>query len=321
MVYDGCTDSYDNPYSLVLTGTLDQQNCTTVYNNMMTQYSGSYFFRLYNHADMVGKLCEPVEIKVEEQPLPPTIDIPPFTLKENQSIKVSCSVYTPCPTSPPVVEWRHCTDNQQRVEQLPDGTFTTKLDDTLTLMEKHNGYILQCSCVYRLGRSYKLTNSSVTLNVLFAPKDTVVSVSPSGPVPFGTNVMMSCSSRANPPSNFTWWVEEGVTHTPVAEGECQTAGFMGMVFGGSVASLVVVIALGLVLAWRFRWSRLFALRPAQREARDVTMVAFNQDGVHFNGVNLNTAKNGVHAERHSDQQQESVHVHVHAVPNTAASVI
>nr|XP_057908173.1 sialic acid-binding Ig-like lectin 13 isoform X2 [Doryrhamphus excisus]XP_057908174.1 sialic acid-binding Ig-like lectin 13 isoform X2 [Doryrhamphus excisus] len=355
IVYDNCLSFSD--YSLILTGRLDQQNCTMMYNNTVTQHSGAYFLQLYNHVTVVGKQCEPVYIQVEEQPWQPTIHIPVVELKVNKPITISCSAFTPCPASPPVVKWRHTSNNQQHLEQLPDGTFMTKLQDTLVLTEKYNGYILECSSVYYVHGRQEQTNSSVTLNVLFAPKDTKVLVSPSGPVLFGTYVVMNCSSRANPASNFTWWVkEEGGTYTPMADGECTTwnvtkqeeiycvaansvgqqasrkirleitgqpGDYTRLIVGGIVV-FIVFVALVLVYTWWSRRSRSWSLRPAKKEApKDITMVAFNQDGVYNNGINVHITRDAVQAEGNSDNHhhQQSVHAQVYSVPNIPARII
>ncbi|XP_028976856.2 carcinoembryonic antigen-related cell adhesion molecule 5 isoform X1 [Esox lucius] len=63
--------------------------------------------------------------------------------------------------------------------------------------------------------------SGVTqINVLYAPKTTSVSVSPSGSVMEGTLVTLSCSSNANPPvNNFTWYTVKGEQKTRLGVGK------------------------------------------------------------------------------------------------------
>ncbi|KAL7827695.1 hypothetical protein AOLI_G00308470 [Acnodon oligacanthus] len=53
----------------------------------------------------------------------------------------------------------------------------------------------------------KTTERSLVLCVLYAPRN--VSVSPSGPVMWGTPVSLSCSSDGNPAVNYTWYRENG----------------------------------------------------------------------------------------------------------------
>ncbi|XP_052440430.1 myelin-associated glycoprotein isoform X9 [Carassius gibelio] len=52
-------------------------------------------------------------------------------------------------------------------------------------------------------------NSSVLLDVQYAPKNTALSAFPSSPVMRGNPVTLNCSSDANPAVNYTWYRETG----------------------------------------------------------------------------------------------------------------
>ncbi|XP_059195067.1 B-cell receptor CD22-like [Centropristis striata] len=57
-------------------------------------------------------------------------------------------------------------------------------------------------------------SNKITINVQYSPKNTTVSVSPSGPVPEGRNVTLTCNSSANPPvGNYTWYRADGGQET------------------------------------------------------------------------------------------------------------
>lgn len=124
------------------------------------------------------------------------------------------------------------------MEENTDRTFTTKIQETITLTDQHDGFNITCSVRYPVNEgkhvktaeeqktlcvSCKTTrvcywilsahdsDSDVTLisHITFssdAPKNTSVSISPSGLVSAGSWVNLSCSSRAKPPvSRFTWF--------------------------------------------------------------------------------------------------------------------
>ncbi|KAL1005491.1 hypothetical protein UPYG_G00059810 [Umbra pygmaea] len=62
------------------------------------------------------------------------------------------------------------------------------------------------------------TSESVPVNVKYGPKNTSVSVSPSGEIVEGSSVTLTCSSDANPPVNKYTWYKKNVT-SPKASGQ------------------------------------------------------------------------------------------------------
>ncbi|KAI5611094.1 B-cell receptor CD22-like, partial [Silurus asotus] len=61
----------------------------------------------------------------------------------------------------------------------------------------------KCMCSNKVGHQ---NSTSVTLNVLYPPKN--VSISPSGEKVEGTSVNLTCSSDANPPVETYIWFKE-----------------------------------------------------------------------------------------------------------------
>ncbi|XP_071385996.1 B-cell receptor CD22-like [Centroberyx affinis] len=52
-------------------------------------------------------------------------------------------------------------------------------------------------------------SDSISINVKYGPKNTSVSVSPSGEIVEGSSVTLTCSSDANPAATYTWYKENG----------------------------------------------------------------------------------------------------------------
>ncbi|XP_062415161.1 B-cell receptor CD22 [Pungitius pungitius] len=144
---------------------------------------------------------------LSDSPPKPSIEIP-GDLKEKESVSISCSASTPCPHSPPQLTWNLQPDSHNMTEENTDGTFTTKIQKSITLSHEHDGFIITCSARYPVneGKGVKTSEETKTLSVSYAPKNTSVSIRPSGLVSAGSWVILTCSSRAKPPvSRFTWF--------------------------------------------------------------------------------------------------------------------
>ncbi|KAM3592841.1 uncharacterized protein V6R79_000025 [Siganus canaliculatus] len=209
-----------NTYPMTITGNLRQRNCTTLFSSLVTDYTNKYYFRIENTPFMATASCNETQITVQDSPARPRIEVP-AGLKEKQSVTITCSAFTPCPHSPPQLTWSLQQHPHNYMKDNPDGTFTRQIQETITLSDHHDGSRISCSVTYPVneGRDVKTAEETVTLSVSYAPKDTSVSVSPSGLVSAGTWVNLTCSSRARPPvRNFTWFKISTDGVKPVAEG-------------------------------------------------------------------------------------------------------
>ncbi|XP_035981020.1 myelin-associated glycoprotein [Fundulus heteroclitus] len=192
-----------NTFSLNI-GNLREKNCTTLFPDLKTSFTDRYFFRVENGNYRSTACADPLHITVKDSPWSPSINIP-ADLKEHQSVTISCSALTPCPHSPPELTWSLQQDSHRQTEKNTEGTFTTKIQETITLSDTHDGYNISCSATYPVNGGNKTAETEVTLSVSYAPKDTSASTSPSGLVSAGSWVELSCSSRAKPPASFTWF--------------------------------------------------------------------------------------------------------------------
>ncbi|XP_039645559.1 myeloid cell surface antigen CD33-like isoform X3 [Perca fluviatilis] len=239
----------NNIYPMDITGDLSQKNCTTLFSSLITSYTDTYYFRfenwpflatascdplqitvkvtnytdtyyfrIENRPSRATAVCDPLQITVKDSPPRPRIEIS-GDLKEKESVTISCSASTPCPHSPPKLTWNLQQDPPNNIEENPDQTFTTKIQKTITLSDTHDGFTISCSATYPVneGREVKTAEERKTLNVSYAPKNTSVSISPSGLVSAGSWVNLTCSSRAKPPANFSWFKNSKDGDISVAE--------------------------------------------------------------------------------------------------------
>ncbi|XP_028289323.1 B-cell receptor CD22-like [Parambassis ranga] len=210
-----------NKYPMNITGNLSQKNCSTLFSNLTTSHTDTYFFRVNNWPYIATASCDRLEITVKDSPWSPSIHISAGDLKEKQSVSITCSALTPCPHSPPQLTWNLHPDSHSETEENTDGTFTTKLQQTITLSHTHDGYNISCSVTYPVnGGRNKTAETQQTLSVSYAPRNTSASISPSGLLSAGIWVNLTCSSRAKPPiSSFTWFKNTTDGPKNVSEGD------------------------------------------------------------------------------------------------------
>ncbi|XP_034718193.1 sialic acid-binding Ig-like lectin 14 isoform X2 [Etheostoma cragini] len=209
-----------NVYPMKITGDLSQKNCTTLFSSLITNHTDTYYFRIENWPSRATAECDPLQIRVRDSPPSPRIEIS-GALKEKESVTISCSAPTPCPHSPPKLTWNLQQDPHNNIKVNTDRTFTTKIQKTITLSDTHDGLTISCSATYPVneGRGVKTAEETKTLSVSYAPKNTSVSISPSGLVSAGSWVNLTCSSRAKPPPSFSWFKDSKIGAIRVGKGK------------------------------------------------------------------------------------------------------
>ncbi|XP_023806200.2 B-cell receptor CD22-like [Oryzias latipes] len=210
-----------NLYEIRLIGNLTQKNCTTVFNNLHRNPTNEYFFRIENGPFKATAACNPIQITVQDSAWSPTVEIP-ADLKEEESVTVTCSALTPCPQYPPELTWNLSKYSQRQIEENTNGSFTTKIQKNITLSDSDDGFTINCSVRYPVnkGENVKTAETQQTLSVSHSPKNTSVSISPSGLVSVGSWVNLTCSSRAKPPvSSFSWFRISKDGDIKVADGD------------------------------------------------------------------------------------------------------
>uniref|UniRef100_UPI003AB000E0 sialic acid-binding Ig-like lectin 5 n=1 Tax=Centroberyx gerrardi TaxID=166262 RepID=UPI003AB000E0 len=196
-----------------VTGDLTKKQCTTTLNNMTTDYSGVYSFRLQCPNDLKWSFSfKTVNIVVEAAPPSPTLTTSRLEVKEGSSVSLSCSAVAPCPSLPPTLTWTPRLGNsQETLKENQDKTRVMTSVLTFTASRLHNGQTISCTALYnqQAGSKNLSAAASSTVNILYAPRLPSVSVSPSGPVPVGSTVTLACRSDANPAVKYTWYRVDG----------------------------------------------------------------------------------------------------------------
>ncbi|KAL4000861.1 neuroligin [Sarotherodon galilaeus] len=155
-------------YPMSITGNLSQRDCTTLFTNLTTNYTDTYFLRVEREPFKATAQQDPLQITVRDSPWRPNITIP-GDLKEKESVTITCSALTPCPHSPPQLTWNLQQDSHNKIEKNTDGSFTTKIQHTITLSDTRDGKKIwgPCSARYPVnqGKDTKTAETEEALSV------------------------------------------------------------------------------------------------------------------------------------------------------------
>ncbi|XP_056593607.1 uncharacterized protein si:dkeyp-28d2.4 [Triplophysa dalaica] len=206
-------------------GNLTERNCTTVFYNIMMNHSDVYYFRLQMEPNVFKGTFNPnsadssdssktVRINVTDSPHPPELSITPDVKQyvlEGTSVSLRCSAEAPCPKNPPTLSWSLIPTSANITTQLqekPDKTQSVISTMTFNASYTDHKKNISCTVTYSTHISKDTTvESTIMLRVQFPPKKTSISVEPSASVSVGTNVTLTCKTKASPSKNisYTWY--------------------------------------------------------------------------------------------------------------------
>ncbi|XP_052433342.1 B-cell receptor CD22 isoform X1 [Carassius gibelio] len=161
---------------------------TLTFDRIDLKHRGLYYCTAHNQH---GTQNSSVMLDIQYAPKNTSVSVlPSSSVLEGSSVTLTCSS-----EANPAVNYTWSRESEGQMKQLQTG-------DTLTFDRidlKHRG------CYYCTAQNQHGTqNSSVMLDIQYAPKNTSVSVLPSSSVLEGSSVTLICSSEANPAVNYTW---------------------------------------------------------------------------------------------------------------------
>ncbi|XP_029298431.1 myelin-associated glycoprotein [Cottoperca gobio] len=214
---------YVNVMQGKIVGDLTKKNCTTIFNSLPKNYSDVYFFRL---ECLKLKYSFSNGVIINSRPeLPPSLLTSVGQVSEGAQVRLQCSVPVPCSLLPPSITWLPqdiSRQEQTQMQSVEDGRINMISTLTFIASADHHNRSISCSVSYPLttGGSSRSSATTQRLNVLYAPRVTVATLSTSVPVPEGRVVTFTCWSDANPPvSHYTWYRTDSGKLTKMGEGE------------------------------------------------------------------------------------------------------
>ncbi|XP_013763381.1 B-cell receptor CD22-like, partial [Pundamilia nyererei] len=238
--------------------------------------------------------------------------------------------------------WNLQQDSHNKIEKNTDGSFTTKIQQNITLSVTHDGKKISCSARYPVnqGNDTKTAETEETLSVSYAPKDTSASISPSGLVSAGSWVKLTCSSRAKPPvSSFTWFKKGRDGAVKVSEGEIYsfnvtdggvyycvatndlgnqtsaeshvTVGGKPVLWGAAVGAIIgIIILICMVFILWYLQSIHVASHPTQSVSLEEAARTAENEDVHYNEIEFSKQRPSLDSVQDSTQQQDVVYSQV-----------
>ncbi|XP_039626582.1 sialoadhesin-like [Polypterus senegalus] len=188
-------------------GNLTQGNCTVLMTNITFQHQGLFYFSIEDNGNHQRyNATNPVRISVTDRPTLTQGD----TIRENSTGILTCKAPLMCGYQPPTLTWSN-TLNGTLQQYVENGTKSVISNLSFTALYLHNGMNVTCTLQYLAGADNRSAGQSLTLSVYYHPRGTTASINPSGKILLTMSVTLTCTSRANPASNYTWYKVNGTT--------------------------------------------------------------------------------------------------------------
>ncbi|KAM9490163.1 B-cell receptor CD22-like [Salvelinus alpinus] len=176
-----------------------ESDCTLRITDLRLSDSAGYRFRLITSGEkMAGS---PVSLTVTDA----VLEMDPTSVSERENVTLTCR--TKC-TLDRIKAYSWYKNGQP----IPNSNTSSPVYILFSVSSEDTG---RFSCAVEDHED--LPSAEETLTVTYGPKNTSVSVSPSGEIVEGSSVTLACSSNANPPVDKYTWYKKNVTSPKASE--------------------------------------------------------------------------------------------------------
>ncbi|XP_067283676.1 sialic acid-binding Ig-like lectin 7 [Pseudorasbora parva] len=197
IVFNSSMSSQNSIIKGNITGILHKKDCTTVFYDVRSNYSGTYYFRIEGEGELKWNYVHKhVQIEVIESPPKPTVKlIEEQEVLEESSVSLRCSAESLCSSPPPTLTWS--STPRIPLSEIRQQELISDLNFTAT--HRHHRVTFTCTITYQLQDKNKTAQDNITLHVQYAPK---ISLSSSCN---GSDVTVCfCEVDGNPSPELEW---------------------------------------------------------------------------------------------------------------------
>ncbi|XP_073797597.1 uncharacterized protein [Danio rerio] len=169
---------------------------------------------LHTHSD-----DDPLCHRVKDSPQQPELKPKKPRVMEENTVSLNCSAEAPCLKQSPTITWSNIPKSANITTHLLEKS--NKIQSVIshvTFKASYRDHNRNITCIVTYTRNTfdnSTVETNVTLHVMFPPKETHITISPSASLSVGTNVTLTCRGKGSQSKNMTYTFYKRGENRPV----------------------------------------------------------------------------------------------------------
>ncbi|XP_073457962.1 myelin-associated glycoprotein-like [Aquarana catesbeiana] len=188
-----------------LADNLEVGNCSLWIRDITREHSKVYRFLIEVNGVRNYSSPSSVDLRVSGTAEAPELQVNSKNIMEGDTMIMTCSTNHTCNMRPPSLVWNKVLGEiSPKAVDLENGIWQFVSTQIIRASVSHHGLTVHCQTKYMKVQTSPRSRS-YTINVLYSPKNTTVTIINAGEIREGENVSVRCSSRSNPEvSQYIW---------------------------------------------------------------------------------------------------------------------
>ncbi|XP_040182924.1 B-cell receptor CD22-like [Rana temporaria] len=177
---------------------LEVGNCSLWIRDITRAHSMVYRFRIEVYGVRNYSSSSSVDLRVSNMAEAPELQVSSENIMEGDTMIMTCMTNHTCNMRPPSLDWNNVLGEiSPKTVDLDNGIWQFLSTQIFTASVSHHGLTVHCQTKYKRDQASPWSRS-YTMNVLYSPKNTTVTIINAGEIREGENVSVRCSSQSNP---------------------------------------------------------------------------------------------------------------------------